>query len=90
VVLIGICLPFMEGSAPFENLYKVGWPLLLANGILAFLLNVVGMFLIDVAWSLVLTLSGVLKVRGLFTFIRVHTTDPRSVPASRENEHKMR
>ena len=52
----------MEGTAPFENLFKVGWGLLLANGVLAFMLNVVGMFLIDSAGSLVLTLSGVLKV----------------------------
>jgi hypothetical protein len=54
VVLISACLPFTEGLAPFQQLDRVGVPLLLVNGLVAFALNVVG--------SLVLTLSGVLKV----------------------------
>ncbi|KAI9633697.1 triose-phosphate transporter family-domain-containing protein [Dioszegia hungarica] len=59
--LISICLPFMEGAAPFHNLHRVGAPILIVNGMIAFCLNVAGVFLIDSAGSLVLTLSGVGK-----------------------------
>jgi hypothetical protein len=61
--LISICLPFMEGAAPFHDLHRVGAPILIVNGMIAFCLNVAGVFLIDSAGSLVLTLSGVGKVR---------------------------
>lgn len=52
----------MEGLAPFHNLHRVGAPILIVNGAIAFCLNVAGVFLIDSAGSLVLTLSGVGKV----------------------------
>lgn len=66
--MIGFCVPIMEGSAPFQSLYKVGIVTLLFNGLLAFSLNVAGVFLIDSAGSLVLTLSGVFKDILLITF----------------------
>lgn len=75
VLVIGACLPFMEGSAPFEHIGRVGYTLLLLNGLLAFALNVVGVFLIDSAGSLVLTLSGVLKV-SLLSFLNMATSQP--------------
>jgi hypothetical protein len=62
-VLISLCLPIMEGMAPFRALGDVGAMTLLANGIIAFSLNIAGVFLINSAGSLVLTLSGVFKVR---------------------------
>lgn len=51
----------MEGGAPLANIQNVGYPFLLANGLVAFSLNIAGVFLIDSAGSLVLTLSGVCK-----------------------------
>jgi hypothetical protein len=63
VVLIGIVMPVMEGSAPWLLLLdRVGIPTLLLNGAVAFALNIAGVFLIDSAGSVVLTLSGVFKV----------------------------
>jgi hypothetical protein len=52
----------MEGAAPFNNLGRVGAPLLFINGLVALCLNVAGVFLIDSVGSLVLTLAGVGKV----------------------------
>jgi hypothetical protein len=52
----------MEGCAPFENINRVGATILILNGLIAFCLNIAGVFLIDSAGSLVLTLSGVGKV----------------------------
>lgn len=66
--MIGACIPIMEGLAPFREIDKVGIPLLLLNGLVAFALNVAGVFLIDSAGSLVLTLSGVFKDILLITF----------------------
>lgn len=63
LVFISIALPFKEGLAPFYALPQLGFGILLANGLLAFSLNLAGLFLIDSAGSLVLTLSGVSKVR---------------------------
>lgn len=67
-VMIGFCVPVFEGSAPFHSLDKVGIVTLLFNGLIAFSLNVAGVFLIDSAGSLVLTLSGVFKDILLITF----------------------
>jgi hypothetical protein len=58
----------MEGLAPLYSLHKVGLFTLLFNGLVAFSLNVAGVFLIDSAGSLVLTLSGVFKDILLITF----------------------
>lgn len=66
--MIGLCIPIMEGLAPLYDLHKVGLPIMLLNGLLAFSLNVAGVFLIDSAGSLVLTLSGVFKDILLITF----------------------
>lgn len=55
-------LPFTEGLAPFRELSRISFPVIAFNGLIAFSLNVVGAMLIDSAGSLVLTLSGVLKV----------------------------
>ena len=60
--MISCFLPISEGLAPFHELYRVGAPMLVVNGLVAFSLNVAGVFLIDSAGSLVLTLSGVTKV----------------------------
>jgi hypothetical protein len=61
-VLIGICIPIMEGAKPIHALPDVGFMTFAANGAIAFALNVAGVFLIDSAGSLVLTLSGIFKV----------------------------
>ena len=61
-MFISSFLPFSDGLTPFTQLGKVGAPLLILNGLVAFALNVAGVFLIDSAGSLVLTLSGVSKV----------------------------
>ena len=52
----------MEGALPFVLLSRIGIVTLLLNGVVAFSLNIAGVFLIDSAGSLVLTLSGVFKV----------------------------
>jgi hypothetical protein len=57
-------MPVVEGAEPWLYvLDRVGIPLLLVNGALAFALNIAGVLLIDSAGSVVLTLSGVCKVR---------------------------
>lgn len=60
---LAVALPFIEGTQPFLALPELGWGLLLLNGAVAFGLNVAGVYLIQAAGSLVLTLSGILKVR---------------------------
>jgi len=60
-VLIGLILPIMEGWAPFLAVPHVGFPILFANGLVAFCLNIAGVYLIDSAGGLVLTLAGVFK-----------------------------
>lgn len=62
-----VLLVIQEGSAPFSALPSVGFPLLLLNGAVAFGLNVAGVFLIGAAGSLVLTLSGILKVSSVMS-----------------------
>jgi hypothetical protein len=59
--LIALALPFTEGMAPFWELHKLGLPILLANGALAFSLNLAGVLVIQSAGSLALTLGGVCK-----------------------------
>ncbi|RSH82204.1 hypothetical protein EHS25_006137 [Saitozyma podzolica] len=62
VVIIGMIMPVVEGAEPWLYvLDRVGIPLLLVNGALAFALNIAGVLLIDSAGSVVLTLSGVCK-----------------------------
>ena len=56
-------LPFVEGLEPFYQLKELGVLVLVSNAAVAFLLNVAAVFLVGVASSLVLTLSGVFKVR---------------------------
>jgi len=56
-------LPFTEGLQPFYQLKDLGVLVLVSNAAVAFLLNVAAVFLVGVASSLVLTLSGVFKVR---------------------------
>jgi len=51
----------MEGTAPFRDFDKLGFIHLSLNGALAFGLNIAGVFLIEAAGSVVLTLSGVVK-----------------------------
>ncbi|GFZ50579.1 hypothetical protein JCM24511_08336 [Saitozyma sp. JCM 24511] len=53
--------PFLEGSGPFRALPSLGWPILLANGLLSFALNVASVLLIRSSGSVVSSLSGVLK-----------------------------
>lgn len=53
---------------------SVGIPLLLLNGVVAFGLNVAGVFLIGAAGSLVLTLSGILKVGRAKRYLVVWNT----------------
>ena len=60
--MIAFLQPLMEGSAAYDDLPNVGIPILALSGGLAFALNVAGVYLIHSAGSLVLTLSGVLKV----------------------------
>jgi hypothetical protein len=62
LVLLAVALPFLEGAEPFLALRNLGWPILLANGILAFALNVSAVVLIGASGSIVQTLSGILKV----------------------------
>ncbi|KAG8895812.1 hypothetical protein FRC00_006877 [Tulasnella sp. 408] len=56
-----LVLPFTEGWAPFEHLYRIGPVILLSNAAVAFLLNVAAVFLIGAGSGLVLTLAGVFK-----------------------------
>lgn len=59
-------VPIYEGFEPlFEAWDSLGPMILLSNATCAFLLNIAVVFLIGCASSLVLTLSGVLKVRRL-------------------------
>ena len=58
-------LPFTEGWAPFEHLYRIGPIILLTNAAVAFCLNIAAVFLIGVGSGLVLTLAGVFKVNKL-------------------------
>lgn len=58
----GVVALFMEiHSMTMDNIYQVGFLTLLANAMVAFLLNVSVVFLIGKTSSLVLTLCGVLK-----------------------------
>ena len=61
-------LPFAEGLEPFYQLKDLGVLVLVSNAAVAFLLNVAAVFLVGVASSLVLTLSGVFKVRFWLSF----------------------
>jgi hypothetical protein len=61
-------LPFAEGLEPFYQLKDLGVLVLVSNAAVAFLLNVAAVFLVGVASSLVLTLSGVFKVRLWLSF----------------------
>ena len=61
-------LPFVEGLEPFYQLKELGILVLVSNAAVAFLLNVAAVFLVGVASSLVLTLSGVFKVRLWLSF----------------------
>ncbi|KAG8843352.1 hypothetical protein FRB96_004084 [Tulasnella sp. 330] len=54
-------LPFTEGWAPFQHLYRIGPVILFTNASVAFLLNIAAVFLIGVGSGLVLTLAGVFK-----------------------------
>jgi hypothetical protein len=75
--MIAFLQPLMEGTAAFDDLPNVGIPILALSGGLAFALNVAGVYLIHSAGSLVLTLSGVLKVRSrVVVFERLSSTDP--------------
>jgi len=56
-----LILPFTEGWAPFEHLYRIGPVILITNAMVAFCLNVAAVFLIGAASGLVLTLAGVFK-----------------------------
>ena len=60
-----LILPFTEGWAPFEHLYRIGPIILLTNAAVAFCLNIAAVFLIGVGSGLVLTLAGVFKVNKL-------------------------
>ena len=62
-------LPFTEGLEPFYQLKDLGVFILVSNAAVAFLLNVAAVFLVGVASSLVLTLSGVFKVRLWLSFL---------------------
>lgn len=62
-------LPFVEGLEPFYQLKELGVLVLVSNAAVAFLLNVAAVFLVGVASSLVLTLSGVFKVRFWLSFL---------------------
>jgi hypothetical protein len=52
----------MEGMAPFRELSTLGAPVLLFNGACSFAINVSSVCVIHSAGSLVLTLSGIVKV----------------------------
>ncbi|KAG9011778.1 hypothetical protein FRB90_007078 [Tulasnella sp. 427] len=56
-----LVLPFTEGWAPFQHLYRIGPVILISNAAVAFLLNVAAVFLIGAGSGLVLTLAGVFK-----------------------------
>jgi drug/metabolite transporter (DMT)-like permease len=56
-----LILPFTEGLEPFYQLKDLGVLVLVSNAAVAFLLNVAAVFLVGVASSLVLTLTGVFK-----------------------------
>jgi len=51
----------MEGMAPYRDFNKIGLLHLFLNGAVAFGLNIAGVYLIEAAGSVVLTLSGVVK-----------------------------
>jgi len=73
--MIAFLQPWMEGSAAFDDLPNVGIPILALSGGLAFALNVAGVYLIHSAGSLVLTLSGVLKVGRFGKIVFTRCTD---------------
>jgi len=56
-----LIIPFTEGWAPFEHLYRIGPLILISNAAVAFCLNIAAVFLIGVGSGLVLTLAGVFK-----------------------------
>jgi len=56
-----LVLPFTEGWAPFQHLWRIGPVILFTNAAVAFCLNVAAVFLIGVSSGLVLTLAGVFK-----------------------------
>ena len=62
-----LIIPFTEGLEPFYQLKDLGGAVLVSNAAVAFLLNVAAVFLVGVASSLVLTLSGVFKVSWLIS-----------------------
>ena len=62
-----VCLPFMEGWAPFLELARIGPLIFISNASIAFLLNVASVLSVGAASGLVLTLAGVLKVSDLLT-----------------------
>jgi hypothetical protein len=62
-------LPLTEGLEPFYRLKDLGVLVLVSNAAVAFLLNVAAVFLVGIASSLVLTLSGVFKVRLWLSFL---------------------
>ena len=61
-ILIGLCVPAFEGSEPLRAVARIGVTTFLLNGTIAFSLNIAGAYLIQSAGSLVLSLSGILKV----------------------------
>jgi hypothetical protein len=69
-VVIAILQPILEGPEAWAHLQNVGISTTLISGGLAFALNIAGVYLIHSAGSLVLTLSGVLKVRSDSSEIR--------------------
>jgi hypothetical protein len=61
-------LPIAEGLEPFKMaIPQVGFGHLFANALTAFMLNITSMRLIGASSALVLTLSGVFKVRIDYT-----------------------
>jgi len=56
-----LIIPFTEGWAPFEHLYRIGPLIFFSNAAVAFCLNIAAVFLIGVGSGLVLTLAGVFK-----------------------------
>ncbi|KAK0532590.1 hypothetical protein OC835_003281 [Tilletia horrida] len=56
-----VLLVLREGTAPFENLYRLGAFVLITNAGVAFGLNIAMVFLIGAASSLTLTLAGLFK-----------------------------
>lgn len=74
-------LPFTEGWAPFQHLYRIGPVILLTNAAVAFCLNIAAVFLIGAGSGLVLTLAGVFKV-SLESRVSEHAADSQPVWSS--------